>query len=63
VRFKIAALPENIDGLVNVLIDYQGSTEKHIRSIPIVLNKIKIPAVPGRGDMVNGWKVKWRSAP
>lgn len=58
VKFK---LPENLntsDGLLNVMIDYQGSTESVSRSIPIVLNKIKFQLFPEGGDLVNGLESK-----
>ncbi len=54
IRFK---LPENLassDGLLNVMIDYEGSTESISRSIPIVLNKIKMDLFPEGGDLVQG---------
>jgi hypothetical protein len=53
IHFK---LPENLktnDGLVNVLIDYQGQTESVSRSIPIVLNNINFAMYPEGGDLVN----------
>ena len=38
--------------LLNVMIDYNGSTESISRSIPIVLNKIKLQLFPEGGDLV-----------
>ncbi len=46
------------DGLLNVMIDYNGSTESVSRSIPIILNKIKFDMFPEGGDLVNGLESK-----
>lgn len=51
----VFALPKElntIDGLVNALIDFEGSTESVSRSVPIVLNQIKMEFFPEGGDMV-----------
>ncbi len=50
-------LPKDLktnDGLLNIMIDYNGSTESISRSIPIVLNKIKFTLFPEGGDLVDG---------
>lgn len=50
-------LPKNLttnDGLLNVLIQYNGQTESISRSVPIVLNKIDLQFLPEGGDMVAG---------
>lgn len=50
-------LPKDLktnDGLLNVMIDYNGSTESISRSIPIVLNTIKLNLYPEGGDLVDG---------
>jgi len=50
-------LPKNLltnDGLLNVMIDYNGSTESISRAIPIVLNKIDFAMYPEGGDLVCG---------
>lgn len=41
------------DGLLNVMIDYNGSTESISRSIPIILNTIKFTMYPEGGDLVS----------
>lgn len=49
-------LPKDLttsDGLLNVKINYQDQTESISRSIPIVLNTIKIGFYPEGGDLVN----------
>lgn len=54
-------LPKDLntnDGLLNVMIDYNGSTESISRSIPIVLNKIKLQLFPEGGDLVDGLESK-----
>ncbi len=50
-------LPNNLtsnDGLLNVLIDYQGMRESISRSVPIVLNTIELALYPEGGDLVSG---------
>lgn len=50
-------LPKDLktnDGLLNVMIDYNGSTESISRSIPIVLNNIKLQLFPEGGELVQG---------
>lgn len=50
-------LPEELttnDGLLNVMINYQGQTESISRSVPIVLNNIKLGLYPEGGDLVAG---------
>lgn len=42
------------DGLLNVMIDYNGLTESISRSIPILLNKIQFTLFPEGGDLVTG---------
>lgn len=54
-------LPKDLktnDGLLNVMIDYNGNTESISRSIPIVLNKIKLQLFPEGGDLVDGLESK-----
>jgi hypothetical protein len=53
-RFKLPSDLKTNDGLLNVLIDYQGSTESVSRSIPIVLNTINFTMYPEGGDLVTG---------
>ncbi len=50
-------LPDQLktnDGLLNVMIDYQGMAESISRSIPIILNKIELAFFPEGGDLVEG---------
>ncbi|MCC6370155.1 MAG: hypothetical protein IT236_04025 [Bacteroidia bacterium] len=53
IKFNLPAKLNSTDALLNVLIDYNGSTESISRSIPIVLNKIKLNFYPEGGDLVN----------
>ncbi|MCB9233896.1 MAG: hypothetical protein H6581_19725 [Bacteroidia bacterium] len=53
-RFKLPENLETSDGLLNVMIDYNGLTESVSRSIPIILNKIEMELFPEGGDLVNG---------
>ena len=58
VRFE---LPEQLftnDGLLNIMIEYNGLTEAISRSIPIVLNDIKLQLYPEGGDLVEGLESK-----
>ncbi len=54
IRFKLPAHLKNADGLLNVLIDYNGSTESISRSVPILLNNLKLDFFPEGGDLVDG---------
>ncbi len=54
IRFNLPKKLSSNDGLLNVLIDYNGSTESISRSIPIVLNAIKFTMYPEGGDLVSG---------
>ncbi len=48
-------LPEELnttDGLLNVLIDYKGSTASIARAVPIVLNKIDLQFFPEGGELL-----------
>ncbi|MFN8287546.1 MAG: MG2 domain-containing protein [Chitinophagales bacterium] len=52
-KFVLPKDLNTIDGLVNAMIDFEGSTESISRSVPIVLNKIKVEFFPEGGDMVS----------
>lgn len=57
IRYIKFDLPKNLktnDGLLNVMIDYNGLTESISRSIPILLNKIQFSLFPEGGDLVTG---------
>lgn len=54
IRFKLPNKLESNDGLLNVMISYNGNTESVSASIPILLNKIDIAVFPEGGYMVNG---------
>jgi uncharacterized protein YfaS (alpha-2-macroglobulin family) len=58
IKFNLPKDLKTNDGLLNVMIDYNGSTESISRSIPIVLNKIKLELFPEGGDLVNGLQTK-----
>lgn len=50
--FNLPSELSSTDGILNVLIDYEGQTESISRSIPIVLNKISMSFFPEGGDAV-----------
>ncbi len=54
ISFNLPRELKTNDGLLNVMIDYNGNTESISRSIPIVLNKISLSLYPEGGDLVNG---------
>jgi hypothetical protein len=54
IRFNLPKKLSSNDGLLNVMIDYNGNTESISRSIPIVLNTIKFAMFPEGGDLVCG---------
>ncbi|MEI6817232.1 MAG: MG2 domain-containing protein, partial [Bacteroidota bacterium] len=58
IRFKLPGNLKTNDGLLNVMINYQGQTESVSRSIPIVLNKIRLNLFPEGGDLVSGLESK-----
>lgn len=50
-------LPEDLatnDGLLNVMINYEGKTESISRSVPITLGNIDLSFFPEGGDLVEG---------
>ena len=53
VLFKLPAQLSSSDGLVNLLFSHEGQTESISRSIPIVLNDIKLSFFPEGGDLVH----------
>ncbi|MFL5764056.1 MAG: MG2 domain-containing protein [Bacteroidia bacterium] len=58
-RYLKFSLPKDLktsDGLLNVMIEYNGLTESISRSIPILLNKIQFSLFPEGGDLVAGLK-------
>ncbi|MDP3556961.1 MAG: MG2 domain-containing protein [Bacteroidota bacterium] len=55
IKFNLPSKLETSDGLLNVLIDYNGSTESVSRSIPIILNDIDFTAFPEGGDLLCGF--------
>lgn len=54
VKFELPKKLESNDGVVNIMIQYNGLTESISRSIPIVLNDIKVEVFPEGGDLVDG---------
>jgi uncharacterized protein YfaS (alpha-2-macroglobulin family) len=58
IKFNLPKDLKTNDGLLNVMIDYNGSTESISRSIPIVLNAIKLELFPEGGDLVTGLESK-----
>lgn len=54
IKFSLPKELKTNDGLLNIMIDYNGSTESISRSIPIVLNKIDFTMFPEGGDLVCG---------
>jgi len=54
VKFKLPNNLKSNDGLVNIMIDYNGSTESISRSIPITLGNIDLSFFPEGGDPVCG---------
>ncbi|MDQ3047234.1 MAG: MG2 domain-containing protein, partial [Bacteroidota bacterium] len=54
IKFHLPSKLASSDGLLNVMIDYNGSTESISRSIPIILNKVKFTLFPEGGDLVAG---------
>lgn len=55
-KFNLPKILTTTDGLVNVMINYNGSTESISRAIPLVINNIELQILPEGGDLVNGIK-------
>jgi alpha-2-macroglobulin-like protein len=55
-KFNLPKTLTTNDGLMNVMIKYNGSTESISRAIPIVINAIDLQVFPEGGDLVNGIK-------
>lgn len=53
VQFDLPADIKSTDGLLNVMIPFDGQTESVSRAIPIVLNKITLAFYPEGGDLVS----------
>lgn len=53
VIFKLPKELTSSDGLVNLLFSHEGQTESISRSIPIVLNDIKLSFFPEGGDLIH----------
>ena len=58
IRFELPKKLKSNDGLLNALIQYNGNTESVSRSIPIILNNIKLDFFPEGGDLVNGLETR-----
>ncbi|MGB0861915.1 MAG: MG2 domain-containing protein [Saprospiraceae bacterium] len=58
IHFTLPKKLKTIDGLLNVMIDFEGSTESISRSIPIVLNNVWVDFFPEGGYIMNGTKNK-----
>jgi len=58
IQFVLPANLTSNDGLLNVLIGYQGMRESISRSVPIVLNTIELALYPEGGELVSGLKSK-----
>lgn len=54
IAFDLPPQLKSTDGILNVLIAYDGQTESISRSVPIVLNKIALTFYPEGGDPVAG---------
>jgi len=53
-RFPLPAALASNDGLLTILIPYQGRTESISRPIPILLNQIDLQFLPEGGDAIAG---------
>ena len=54
VKFQLPNELKTNDGLLNVMIDYEGRTESISRSVPITLGNIELGFYPEGGDLVDG---------
>lgn len=58
VKFTLPSKLKTNDGILNIMIDYQGQTESISRSIPIVLGNISFSLFPEGGDLIRGIESK-----
>lgn len=58
IKFNLPNALKTNDGLLNVMVDYQGQMESISRAIPIVLNNIQVQLFPEGGDLVAGLSSK-----
>ena len=58
VKFELPKDLATNDGLLNVMIDFEGKTESISRSIPITLGNIDLAFYPEGGDLVEGLETK-----
>jgi hypothetical protein len=56
IRFDLPKNLNTIDGLLNIMIDFEGATESISRSIPIVLNNVMVQFFPEGGYIMNDTK-------
>ncbi|MCW3078062.1 MAG: large extracellular alpha-helical protein [Bacteroidetes bacterium] len=56
VKFVLPKKLKSNDGLLNIMIDYNGSTESISSSIPIILNTVKFNVYPEGGDLLNSFE-------
>lgn len=54
IRFRLPARLKSPDGLLNVMLDYNGNTESITRSIPVTLNAIRLDLFPEGGELLAG---------
>jgi TonB-dependent SusC/RagA subfamily outer membrane receptor len=54
ISFTLPKVLESNDGLLNVVVNYEGNTESISRSVPIVLNQIDLQFFPEGGDWIAG---------
>ncbi|TAL62483.1 MAG: hypothetical protein EPN85_02635 [Bacteroidetes bacterium] len=57
-KFTLPSKLKTNDGILNIMIDYQGQTESISRSIPIVLGNINFSLFPEGGDLIRGIESK-----
>jgi hypothetical protein len=58
VKFDLPKELNSSDGLLNVMIAYEGKTESISRSIPITLGNINLSFFPEGGDLVEGLETR-----
>lgn len=58
IKFDLPKDLKTPDGLLNVLVSYEGENESISRAIPIVLNKINLTLYPEGGELITGLESK-----
>lgn len=58
IRFTLPKLLKDDDGLLNIIISYEGRAESIARAVPLILNQVNVQFMPEGGTWIKGVKSK-----